>query len=136
MQGLLHLYELTGRRAEWKRLVEEIVPAFVDPENGGPSPGREEQWDLVTGYWVQLAFEERQWGEAERLQTVCVNWGRRRAALALARPAGELESGERNAIRTLAVSLERLGHIRCVLGRGDCIPAYEEALELSQRIGD
>ena len=31
MQGLRTLYGHTGRRAEWQRLVEEIVPDFVDP---------------------------------------------------------------------------------------------------------
>ena len=76
MQGLRKLYAHTGRRAEWKRLVEEIVPDFVDPETDGPLPGREEQWGLVTEYRVRLAQEERQWAEAERLQTVHVDWDR------------------------------------------------------------
>ena len=101
-----------------------------------PCQGREEEWSLVTEYRVRLAQEERQWAEAERLQTVRVDWDRQRAAPALARPAGELESGERNAIRTLAVSLHELGQIRRELGRAECVPAYEEALELSERIGE
>jgi tetratricopeptide (TPR) repeat protein len=136
MQGLRKLYGHTGRRAEWKRLVEEIVPDFVDPENGGPLPGREEAWSLVTEYRMRLAGEERQWAEAERLQTVCVDWVRQRAAPALARPAEDLESEERNAIRTLAASLQGLGEIRRELGRAECVPAYEEALDLSERIGE
>jgi len=136
MQGLRTLYDHTGRRAEWKRLVEEIVPDFVEPVNDGPLPGREEDWGLVTEYRVRLAREERQWAEAERLQTVNVDWDRRRAASALARPAEELEGKERNAIRTLAASLHTLGQIRRELGREDCVPAYEEALELAERIGD
>jgi tetratricopeptide (TPR) repeat protein len=136
MQGLLTLYGHTGRRAEWKRLVEEIVPDFVDPESDGPLPGREEDWSLVTEYRVQLAQEERQWAEAERLQTVCVEWNRQRAASALARSAGEMEGEERNAVRTLAASLHELGEIRRELGRAECVPAYEESLELSERIGE
>jgi len=136
MQGLRQFYGHTGRRAEWKRLVEEIVPDFVDPANGGPLPGREGRWSLVTEYRVRLAREERQWAEAERLQTARVDWNRRRAAPALARPAGELESDEKQTIRTLAVSLESLGNIRRELGRAECIPAYEEAIELSEQIGD
>lgn len=135
MQGLQTLYGHTGRRAEWKRLVEEIVPDFVDPKSDGPLPGQEEDWSLVTGYRVLLAEEERQWAEAERLQTVLGDLDRRRAAPALARPAGALGSGERNAIRTLVAALHELGEIRRELGRADCVPAYEEALELSERIG-
>src|SRR5206468_9122597 len=48
----------------------------------------------------------------------------------------ELKSGERNAIRTLAVSLHDLGQIRRELGRAECVSAYEEALELSERISE
>ncbi|MGH7487819.1 MAG: tetratricopeptide repeat protein, partial [bacterium] len=136
MQGLRQLYDHTGRRAEWKRLVEEIVPDFVDPENDSPLPGREEDWSLVTEYRVRLAREERQWDEAERLQTAHVDWDRQHATPALARPTDELESGERNAIRTLAASLGLLGYIRREVGSANCIPAYEESLELNERIGD
>lgn len=136
MQGLDQLYDHTGRRAEWKRLVEEILPDFVDPESDGPLPGREEGWSLVTDYRVRLALEERQWAEAERLQTVLVDWNRRRATPTLARPAGELEGEERHAVRSLAASLHQLGQIRRELGRAECVPDYEEALELSERIGD
>ena len=136
MQGLRRLYDHTGRRAEWKRLVEEIVPDFVDPENDGPLPGREEDWSLVTEYRVRLAQEERQWPEAERLQTGRVDWVRQRATSALARPAEELSGEEKNAIRSLAASLNELGEIRRELGGVDCVPVYEEALKLSERIGE
>ena len=85
---------------------------------------------------MRLAQEERQWAEAERLQTVHIDWSRRSAAPALARPVVELKSGERNAIRTLAVSLNALGQIRRELGRTECVSVFEEALELSERIGD
>ena len=133
MQGLRLLYDHTGRRAEWKRLVEEIVPDFVDPATDGPLPGREEQWSLATDYRVRLAREDRQWAEAERLQSVCVDWDRRRVAPALARPVGELESGEKNVIRMLAVSLHELGEIRREQGKADCVQAFEEALDLSEQ---
>jgi len=136
MQGLLHLYGHSGRRAEWKRLVEEIVSDFVDRENGGPLPGREEWWGLVTEYRVLLAGEERQWVEAERLQAGRVAWERQRAASVLARPVEELGVGEKNAIRTLAASLHELGEIRRELGKTDCVTAYSEALELAERIGE
>lgn len=136
MQGVRALYGHSGRRAEWKRLVEEIVPDFVDPKSDGPLPGRDEQWGLVTEFRVQLAYEERQWAEAERLQPRAVDWNRHRATPALIRPAGELEGEERYAIRMLAVSLHELGNIRRELGRAECVSAYEEALELSERIGE
>ncbi|HEY3227670.1 MAG TPA: CHAT domain-containing protein, partial [Roseiflexaceae bacterium] len=136
MQGLRTLYGHTGRRAEWQRLVDEIVPDFVDPVTGGPLPGREDEWRLVTEYRVRLADEARQWAEAERLQRVCVESDRRRATAALTEPPGTLDGAQRNAIRTLAVSLEQLGNIQREQGSPNCIASYEEAIPLCQQIGD
>jgi tetratricopeptide (TPR) repeat protein len=136
MQGLSQLYNHTGRRAEWKRLVEEIVPDFVDPENGGPLPEREEGWSVVLEYRVRLAREEREWAEAERLLTARVARDRQRAAPFLVRQSEELDGSERNVIRTLAASMHEIGQIRRELERADCVPAYEESLELSERIGE
>src|SRR5208283_1953881 len=92
MQGLSSLYDQTGRRAEWKGLVEEIVPDFVDPASDGPRPGREEDWSLVTEYRVRLARELRDWARAERLQRLRVDWDRRRAEEVVNRHAGPAAS--------------------------------------------
>ena len=91
----------------WRRLVEEILPDFVDLYNDGPLPGREEQWGLVSDYRVQLMEEMRDWVEAERLQHVIVDWNRRRAAPFLA----DLGLKQHSSVRALAVSLHELGHI-------------------------
>ena len=50
MQGLETLYLHTGRQDEWKRLVRETIPEFVDPETEQPLPGREELRDAVNGF--------------------------------------------------------------------------------------
>jgi tetratricopeptide (TPR) repeat protein len=136
MQGLRQLYDHTGRRAEWKRLVEEIVPDFVDPVTDGPLPGREESWSVVTQHRVQLAQEQRRWAEAERLQRARVDWNRQRAAPALAASPEELDAAQRNAIRSLAVSLHNLAQIQYELGQPECVAAYEETARLTQRISD
>jgi len=136
MQALRTLYDHTGRWAEWARLVEEIVPHFVDPASDGPLPGREDQWSLVTGYRVRLARSARRWADAERLQRRRVEWNRERAAAALAAPPATFGPGERNRIRTLAASLHELGQIQRQQDEPDCVAAYTEALELSQRIDD
>jgi hypothetical protein len=135
MQGLDTLYAHTGRRAEWKRLVEEIVPDFVGVDDL-PLPGREEQWSLVTGYRVHLARESHDWAEAERLQRVCVDWDRRRAASLLARPAELLSDGEKNTIRTLSISTEEFGNILREQGKAECAEIYKEVIKLNDFIGD
>jgi tetratricopeptide (TPR) repeat protein len=122
---LNQLYEHTGRRVEWARLVEEIMPDFIDPATGGPIPGRDEYWRFVTSYRVGLAREARQWPGAERQQVLCVEWDRKR-----------VRADDRNRLRTLAVSLYELGQIRSEMGRADCLTTYQESFELARRIND
>jgi tetratricopeptide (TPR) repeat protein len=148
MQGLDTLFEHSGRRAEWSRLVDEIVPAFVDLSANGSLPGREDQWSLVTDYRVRLAMGARQWTEAENLQRTCVDRSRQTAeevvgshsesaALVdwLETTAPNLNAAQRNAVRTLAASLHKLGQIGCKLQNADCVAALEEAIALFERIG-
>ncbi len=136
MQGLHVLYNHTGRRAEWKQLVAEILPMFVDEETDGPLPEREEDWSLVNQYRVRLAEEEREWKEAERLQNLNVEWCRQHTTSALEIPIDRLNERQRHDIRTLAVSIEQLGYIQREVGRTECVKSYKESLKLSERIDD
>lgn len=136
MQGLRALYEYTGRRAEWARLVGEIVPEFVDPSSDGPLPGREEEWSIVTGYLVRVARDARQRTEAERLQRIRVEWARQRASAALALPPESLTPTQRSGIQTLSVSLHELGQIQRELAQPQCVQSYKGAYELALRIDD
>ena len=90
LQGLRILYQRTGRDGEWARLVEQVTPEFIDPATGGPLPGREDQWSLITSYRVRLARAARDWPAATRLQHTLITWDRDRAAAALALPGGKL----------------------------------------------
>jgi len=136
MQGLRQLYEHTGRRAEWARLVNEIVPDFVDPAIDGPLAGREEEWRLIIEYRARLAMEARQWPEAERLQRVCVELDRKDAAPALAVPPEKLDGAQKNAIRTLATSLNQLARVQRDQDNQECITNFETAISLFASIED
>jgi tetratricopeptide (TPR) repeat protein len=136
LQGLGLLYQRTGRDGEWARLVAQVTPAFVDPATDGPLPGREEEWSIITGYRVRLAMAARDWSAATRLQNLRIARDRDRAAAALSVPASQLTSGQRNRIRSLAVSLERLGHILRSQQDPGCLTHYQEALALTERIQD
>ncbi len=136
MQGLRQLYGHTGRRAEWKRLVDEIVPDYVDPATEGPRAGREEHWGLVTEYRAGLAQEDRSWTEAERLQQALVEWARQQAAPFLARSRESLDGEERNTLHNLTASLHELGQIRLEMGSPDCVASYAESLEILESIGE
>jgi tetratricopeptide (TPR) repeat protein len=136
MQGLRPLYDATGRRAAWRRLVQEVVPDFVDAATDGPVPGREDVWSVVTEYRVHLTREDHHWAEAERLQRICVAWNRTRAAPALAIAPELRDAVQRHAIRALAASLHELGQIQREQGSPTCVESYREALDLAAAAGD
>ena len=136
MQGLRVLYEHTGRAIEWRRLVDELVPEFTDPATGGPRPGREQEWAILTSYRVRIARDARDWPAAGQLQNAVIAWHRERAAAALAIPPGELDDRQRTQIRNLAVALHDLGQILREQDDPGCVQPYQEAMELFQRIGD
>jgi tetratricopeptide (TPR) repeat protein len=136
MQGLYQLYDHTGRWQEWEGLVREIEPDFTDQVTGGPIYGREEEWSFVAGYRIRLAFNARDWVEAERVQRAEIAWSRRQAEADLGVPPAELDELQRNAIRGLAVSSESLGQILREQGNPDCVGAYQEAMRLYLRVGE
>jgi tetratricopeptide (TPR) repeat protein len=137
MQGLDTLYGHTGRRGEWARLVQEMVPDFVDPATDGPRQGIDgEVWRLVIEYQVGLYQVARQWHEAERLQRIRVNWERDQSAAALDLPPDQLTANQRNQIRSLAMSVGQLGQIQEERGEPTCASSHEDAFHLCQRIGD
>jgi|HubBroStandDraft_1064217.scaffolds.fasta_scaffold16093_1 uncharacterized repeat protein (TIGR03803 family) len=126
MQGLRVLYDHTGRRAEWARLVAESRSDFVDPVTDGPIPGREVEWSLIIDYQARLARESRRWEQAVRLLRKKVDWSRRRRA----------QSPDRNSSRTLAASLHELAQAQREMDDPESIEAYRESFELANEIDD
>jgi tetratricopeptide (TPR) repeat protein len=80
---------------------------------------------VVTEYRVRLAREDLRREDAERLQSVCVEWDRKRAA-----------EGDQNSIRSLAVSLHELAQIQRERGSASCVDGYQDALGLAEKIHD
>ncbi|MEP0884629.1 CHAT domain-containing protein [Trichocoleus sp. ST-U3] len=136
MQGLKVLYTHTGRQSEWACLVKEIVPNFVDPVADTPLSGLEEEWSFVIGYRVQLCIKALEWGEAERLERLCLDWGLQKVSSTLDLPLEVLDSFQRGAIRSLAVSWHGLGNIQMEQDKANCVEAFKEAIGLFHYIGD
>jgi tetratricopeptide (TPR) repeat protein len=136
LQGLNVLYARTGRNGEWARLVDDATPDVTDPATGGPRPGRGQHWDIVTGYRVRLAREARDWPAATTLQTTRIASDRDRAAAALAAPPGSLTPAQRGQMSNLGATLTELGNILFLQRDPGCLPLFQEALAVAQRIGD
>ena len=135
MQGLRNLYDATGRRAEWRRLVEEATPDFVDADTDKPIRGREEDWSLITDYRVGILQEERDWETAERLQRRHVDWTYEHAQPLLGRDVDGLGAEERHSIRRYGLSLSRLSQIQREQGSAECVVGFTEAYEVYQKFG-
>ncbi|HEY1347159.1 MAG TPA: tetratricopeptide repeat protein, partial [Streptosporangiaceae bacterium] len=136
LQGLRTLHARTGRDAEWARLVAAVTPEFTDPATGGPLPGRENQWNIVTEYRSRLAIQARDWATATTLQNTRIVWLREQAAGALAVPPASLTPVQRNQIRNLGAALIELGVTLRQQDDPGCLPLFQETLELDQRTGD
>ena len=80
--------------------------------------------------------QARDWPAATTLQNALIAWNRDQAAAALAAPAASLTPAQRNQIRNLAVALDELGNILREQDDPGCLPHFQEALALYQRIGD
>ena len=136
MKGLGTLYQHTGRNPELLRLINEIVPEFVDDATGTPLPGKEDYWTIIVQYQVRLLRQALQWTEAERLQQACVDWDYERTARARAKPIAELSRTEREGIKNLIASIQDLAHILREQYKHECVGLYEDSLRLCQRFGD
>jgi tetratricopeptide (TPR) repeat protein len=134
--GLHTLLENTGRRSEWKDLVNEMLPHYIHPVTGDPLTGREDGWDQITTYRVRIANAARQWNDAERLQRATVDRVRERTRLALSVPPAELTEKQRFDIRSLSAALSDLGRILREQMKAESLVAEEEAYEMALRIED
>lgn len=136
MQGLYVLYQATGRSAAWRRLVESVTPEFIDRATGHPLAGSEYEWRFITDYRVDLAGEERDWNEAERLLRVCLDWDRRRAEPILATKPETWNSRQRNTVRTLGVSLQHLSDLQLEQKKTASLEGFRAFLAISRSLGD
>ena len=135
--GLNTLYDHVGRRAEWIRLLDEMGPDLVDPDDDTqPMPGREEPWGSYARYRVMVAVGDRDWNVATRLMGPLVAWRREQAAAAVATPDDEMTDRQRAQIRDQIRSELTMGEVLREQGDPACVGYYQEAMALCQRIGD
>ncbi len=137
MQGLRVLYDYQGRGAEWARLVNEIVPVYCSADDE-PMTGREDGYSLVMGYRVFLAqYQNHDLNRAATLQDKMFAWDRLQAAEALFfSEDAPLDASQCDLIRSMGVDVFTLGQILREQNNGDCVKAYQEAIQYFQRIAD
>ena len=136
MQGLRTLYGDTGRGAAWRRLVETVVPDFVDPATDGPLPGREEDWSLGDRISRSPCSGGPRLGRGRAAAARLRRLGPKRARPALETAPETRDYRQRHAVRTLTVSVHELAEIQREKDDPACVGAYREAFDLANAIGD
>jgi tetratricopeptide (TPR) repeat protein len=81
---------------------------------------------------VRLHREAKCLDDAERLQGVRVDWNRKSAALALAKPPRDLDAAERSSVLSLVALLLELVDIQRERGSAGCVEGFREALSLAE----
>ncbi|MER7273183.1 CHAT domain-containing protein [Dactylosporangium sp. NPDC000244] len=136
MQGLDLLYDRTGRRREWARLVVELTDVFADSA-GRARPGLESEWMVHTGYRAALAESAREFATATRLLQSQLDLIAQRSRDAVGRPDAEHSAADRHALRDLAVLELRIGRVlflqRDPECRDHCLRAHELLTRLQRR---
>jgi tetratricopeptide (TPR) repeat protein len=136
MLGLEALYEFTGAFSLWKKLVEDIIPLFVDGRNGGPLPDHEDEWSFVTSWRVELARKQDSWEEAKHLLQLLLDRERSKCMPLLSRPEGELSPEQVHAIKNLVIHENDLGLVLGEQNDPECLGQFNRAIELSAHIKD
>lgn len=135
LQGLICLYKHVGRWSEWKRLIDEIVPFFVDQKTNGPLHGREEEWIVVESHRVELIYRSREWDEAIKLKKKSIEWLREKARPALDADPDEIDEEAKRDIRNYIVSIVDLAQIQMEMGDMGCVQSYKESIEKGKTYG-
>jgi tetratricopeptide (TPR) repeat protein len=136
LQALHRLYRFTGRDTAWASLVTQALSDYLEP-NGGPRPGFENEYGIVTSWRIEIARGRRDFATAVRLQTAMVTRAEDRARPYLDQPAADLDPRARSLLRSLAVAEQDLGHL--LIEQDDPSAAlvhYQASYDLVERIAD
>ena len=126
MLGLEVFYYDKGQRLEWARLVEEILPLYIDLSTDHPLIGYEDEWGTLTEWRIRLARDKLDLEEAKKLTQMRVNAYRQRAE----------KSSEPDTIRNLAICIYEMGQIKREMRNSDCVQDYVEAIKWADKIND
>ncbi len=134
LEALGELYEGSGYTTAWNALVERLKPFCTDADGRKPLDGREALWRPLAEQQVRLATARGATGWAIEVQRLAVDWDRKSCGGSLNKDIREVSDEDREALLSLARSLNRLG----VISRSDAAPiddAESEAFEICEALG-
>ena len=133
LYGLYVLYKHFGRWTELGRLIDEVLPYYVDIQTNKALQGREELWTDFQHLRVELFRHSHRLSETAQLQQEIVLAKRQQMK---GHKDQDADPGS-NVIRghSLPFHLLKLAGIQREQGVEACLNTYSEALEMAQRSG-
>ncbi len=135
--GLLRVinkvYSETGRKMEYVRVLEDVVPDFLDPITSDPRPGMEDWWfefAAVRARDIRLGKDGAL--KAEHIYLRLMAYARLEVGKAPAPVTGKPEGKSRVALSNLGTVLQNYGIMQWLDADPKCIRSLQESLDISE----
>jgi tetratricopeptide (TPR) repeat protein len=136
MQGIQMLYQHKARWNDWRSLLRQAIPYFIEPATNEAIPGKEKEWFRVTEYRIVLAYEDERFDIAEPLARLMVTHSKQKTGTALLKLRHEWTVDEAQDISDLDTALDLLGLSLRELKNSECVEIFKQGFELSLKRGD
>ncbi len=136
MHGFHVLYNYEGRGIEWKKLVLEILPYFIDEQMGMSKPDLEESWKTVIQWRAEIAIKEKDFKNAEEAYNLLLAVTKNEATAALDKSKDEWTENDRHAISNLAITLGNFGILKFEALDKSCIGLLNDAFDFEIQLDD
>ncbi len=131
------LYSESGRDVEYGRVLTGAAQDFVDPATDDALPSMEPWWfDITMLRASEVRSSKGGAKKAKQMYTRLIEYARGEAREALANPSAELGPEDKFALSALEAVLQNYGIAQWLDGDATCVKTLEEALSISERLGD
>jgi tetratricopeptide (TPR) repeat protein len=131
MRGVQLFYDFAGRDLELGRLIEEVVPLFVEQSSGLPPAELELDFLILTEMRIRVARRARNWDLAEQLVRSSLQVSERRAAEARATP-----QPDHDRLRSLGTDYGQLGLLLLEQQKPEAVTYLEKAQAVFDEAGE
>jgi tetratricopeptide (TPR) repeat protein len=131
------LYSETGRKMEFVRVLEDVVPDFIDPVTHMARKGMEEWWfefAMIRAREIRSGKDGAQ--RAGQIYSLLILHARAEVDKFPAPASVKLEGKSKTALSGLGTVLQNYGIMRWLDGDPKCVEPLQEAMEISERLGE
>jgi tetratricopeptide (TPR) repeat protein len=129
------LYAETGRKMEYLRVLEDVVPDFLDPVTSDPVAGMDEWWfEFASLRARDIRMGKDGARKAEHIYARLILYARMEVAKYPAPVTGKPEDNSRVALSNLGTVLQNYGIMQWLDADAKCVSSLQEALDISEQL--